>query len=138
MNKSKHTPGPWEVVYRDDESFMCMTLIAPKGLMNPNNVGRLIDEPTEVQEKVIAITFHQLLPFSGYQAFDKDEQEANDRLIASAPEMLEALEGCLALFALGVNAMNKRSDPDEKRAKAREIEANVIRVIAKAKGGEDE
>ncbi|MFZ3132694.1 MAG: hypothetical protein WA125_16735 [Desulfosporosinus sp.] len=91
MNKPKFTPGPWEVVYRDDESFMSMALIAPKGLMNPDNMGRLIDEPTEIQEKVIAITHHQLAPMAGYEACEKDEEEGNAGLMAAAPEMYEAL-----------------------------------------------
>ncbi|MGZ5077015.1 MAG: hypothetical protein ACXV9R_10365 [Methylobacter sp.] len=86
----KHTPGPWEIVYRDDDHCMCMTVIAAKGSMgNTRNVMRLRDDPN--QANVIAITFHQLIPWSGQDAFNNDQSKANDRLIAAAPELLEAL-----------------------------------------------
>ena len=93
MNEAMFTPGPWEVVYRDDESCMQMTVITPKGLMMPtSNEGQLDFEQDEKLEKVIAITYHQLKPIVGYDASEKDEEDANAHLIAAAPEMYAALE----------------------------------------------
>ncbi len=87
---SKHTPAPWELVYRDDERFMSMTLIAPKGSMgNVNNTHQL--HADHHPEKVIAIVSHQSYPFAGLEAFENGEDDANERLIVSAPELLEAL-----------------------------------------------
>ena len=68
----KYTPGPWEIVYRDDDQCMCMTVIAPKGSMGETgNVCRLSDDPK--QGEVIAISFHQLIPQASMEAFDRDE-----------------------------------------------------------------
>ena len=65
MNAAKHTPGPWEL----DTTF------GRQGLIQP--VGR--DYP------VAAVT--------GYYT-NAGQTEANARLIAAAPEMLEALRDC--------------------------------------------
>lgn len=85
-----HTPGPWEAVYRDDERFMPMTVIAQKGSMgNTANTHSLrIDHNPE---KVIAIVKHQSYPFAGLEAFENGQDKANTRLIVSAPELLETL-----------------------------------------------
>jgi hypothetical protein len=77
------TPGPWEVVYRDDDHCMTMTVIAPKGSMgDSSNVMRLSDDPN--QANVIAITWHQLTPWAGQESFNNDQSDANDSFIAAA------------------------------------------------------
>lgn len=87
--KNQHTPGPWEVVYRDDESFMCMAAIAQKGVMGDTmNICRLQDDPNA--DKIIAITYHQIFPPCGI-GFDDGVKDANTRLIVSAPDLLAAL-----------------------------------------------
>lgn len=85
-----HTPGPWEAVYRDDERFMSMTVIAQKGSMgNHTNVCTLSED--KHNDKVIAIVKHQSYPFAGLEAFENGQDKANTRLIVSAPELLETL-----------------------------------------------
>jgi hypothetical protein len=92
---SKHTPGAWEIVYRDDDRFMCMTCIAPKGVMgNTMNVCRLQDDPNA--DKVIAITFHQSNPPAGID-FEDGVEDANTRLISAAPDLLEAFIEVVAI-----------------------------------------
>lgn len=87
-----HTPGPWEVVHRDDNNYMSMTLVAQKGVFDtPDNVRQLRDEPDHVQERVIAITFHQSLPIVGDHAIDCNQERGNAKLIALAPEMADAI-----------------------------------------------
>jgi hypothetical protein len=73
----KYTPGPWEV----DES-------------NPNLVARLVDGVYEYVCEVAPSSF------STRECSDEQE-EADARLIAAAPELLEALqnlEGQVRLF----------------------------------------
>ena len=90
MSDFKHTRGPWEIVYRDDDRCMSMTVIAQKGSMGSvNNVMRLSED--ENRSNVIAITWHQLTPLAGENAFNNDQHDANSRLIAAAPCLLEAL-----------------------------------------------
>lgn len=109
---SNHTPGPWEVVYRDDEIFMCMTAIAPKGVMGDTmNICRLQDDPNA--DKVIAITFHQSFPLVGID-FEDGVEDANTRLIAAAPDLLEALIEVVAISDRKHDAWDKAKAAIEK------------------------
>ena len=134
MDKPKHTPGPWEVVYRDDESFMSMALIAPKGLMNPDNVGRLIDEPLEIQGKVIAITHHQLTPMTGYEACENDEEDSNAELMAAAPEMYEALQHALQFIENGTTLGYIQMPDTDSGDAALETPSVIRKALTKAQG----
>lgn len=88
----KYTKSPWEVVYRDDDHCMSMTVIAPKGSMGEtSNICRLSAHSIEEQQKPLAITWHQLTPWAGHEALDRDEEDGNDTLMAMAPEMFELL-----------------------------------------------
>ena len=74
---SPHTPGPWEVVQHshvDDELWL--------------SVNQQADEHG-MKEWVAEIK---------YLVTDPDRQKANARLIASAPEMLNALKETLAFW----------------------------------------
>lgn len=75
----QHTPGPWGKPYKD---------VTPQGFNNFR-----IDSTQEVGVSVVA-----LLPFDGGVDIEQT-QEANARLIAAAPELLEAarLENALDL-----------------------------------------
>jgi hypothetical protein len=116
----KATPGPWEVVHRDDDHSMTMTVIAPKGSMgNSSNVMRLSDDPN--QANVIAITWHQLTPWAGQEAFNNDQSDANDSFIAAANpavilELIRRLreaERVADLYRVGLDAVVTLIDSSE-------------------------
>jgi hypothetical protein len=70
MNKPKHTPGPW-----DQSEFKEFKMIVVKhDYLNQLEVVLAISEDNDIGE---------------------DEMLANARLIAAAPELLEALEVCV-------------------------------------------
>jgi len=56
---------------------------------------------------------------------DREQREANARLIAAAPDLLAALEGMLARYASHESGQNDQNEPAAARA-----------AIAKATGGE--
>jgi hypothetical protein len=64
MSEAAHTPGPWSIVDREDDAWRW------EGFPHPYEVG------SEAAKTGAAFVFG----------------EANARLIASAPDMLEALE----------------------------------------------
>lgn len=68
---TKHTPGPWF-------GGECPSLVAHFGATNAFEVG-----PVGFTVAVVA------------QHEDPETQQANARLIASAPELLEALQECI-------------------------------------------
>lgn len=101
---SKHTPGPWEVSIDD-----CGRLAGRPGIFAPDELDcAVVHWDGFVQE------------FWRSARGDKEIQ-ANARLIAAAPEMLEALE--LANAALSGANMNLRT-----------VEQKVRAAIAKATG----
>ena len=105
---AQHTPGPW---FWDEEPGMDCNLVGANG------------------EKVLSWYEYEGM---GFSIFDKDTDAANARLIAAAPDLLEAQEtACSALvFADGLLAGSGSSSVvidvaiEETRA-----------AIAKAKGG---
>lgn len=100
----KHTPGPWE--------WDC-------GLVPPDGPGRYADIYKDGGDLIIA-QFNDLIP----------EGKANARLIAAAPDLLEACEALCAAFG----------DPLTRRALGGHNEAQMIAIldaraaIAKAEG----
>ena len=68
---SKHTPGPWEYVGGND---FCVEINLPN-------------------DNIVSIDRGQR--YSDAYVMSRDELEANGRLIAAAPEMLELLEDIL-------------------------------------------
>lgn len=103
---SKHTPGPWKFgQYLGSLSSFCVH-------MDAGDKGRGID----VVKAVAGITTEQRL--------------ANARLIAAAPEMLEALERTLWY----VKKQGRRSLTVADAAAANEAMQHLQSVIAKAKG----
>jgi hypothetical protein len=95
----KHTPGPWQVGHFDS-NMICDSDGANRGC---SPIARV--EGTAAKRR------------------------ANARLIACAPELLEALK--LALSAHGVMLL---SDPPQEAWKAYGVEQKALAVIAKAEG----
>jgi hypothetical protein len=95
---SKYTPGPWEL----RNEFGMQGLIYPRQAANP----------------VASVT--------GYYTLTR-QTEANARLIAAAPELLEALELLVSTYfdTSGAHGLNER-----------EIVDKAYAAIAKAKGGQ--
>jgi hypothetical protein len=71
--KVSHTPGPWELGHELGEGFSIVREIAPHS-------GQLLVVATSGTQK----------KFMGHQ-IDRETAQANARLIAAAPELLDAL-----------------------------------------------
>ena len=74
MTEQKHTPGPWKAI-RDPCHYDTLSTV----------IGGLHEKRRGLE--------HQLIVQVG--GWDVDQQEANTRLIAAAPELLEALESIM-------------------------------------------
>jgi hypothetical protein len=73
---AKHTPGPWVVIPRGESSGKSVATIEPK------------------PESMETTNYWTVADVNGLRA----EWEANLRLIAAAPELLEALQGVVAFW----------------------------------------
>ena len=103
---TEHTPGPWALGHENGHGFDVVHEIAP-------NCGHLL----------IVSECHTQKSYLGHE-IDRDAAQANARLIAAAPELLEALE-TLAAYANGRFGRNPYGIPEYKTA---------LQAIAKAKG----
>jgi len=100
---AQHTPGPWEAVI--DSQTPSWVWVAPA------------DWHTRVCRVVL-------------YAYEKEEQQANARLIAAAPDLLAALEAgaeCLVSWM-------EMADPDYVREPDEQVLAAMRAAIAKARG----
>lgn len=106
----KHTKGErWEVVRRDDEMHMSMSVIAPKGLMGSLDSTELLSEDPN-RDKIVAIVFHQCYPFVNNSKFLKFEDKNEiERLVAAAPEMFDLLISAFCLLAFHSNRTEAES-----------------------------
>ena len=110
MSESKHTPGPWRIIIDDDG--------------NPLS-GRLMVAAAPELDCAI-VHWDGFAQEFWESARGKKEMHANARLIAAAPDLLEALERCLNFIE---NTESEMGDTLECGDKARA-------AIAKAKGEE--
>lgn len=103
MKKPQHTPGPW-------------------GLHNGDDYSRVLITPNSITEEYIATVY------STYDAtgVGLENREANARLIAAAPQLLEALERAADELHRAQNSNGSQWLIDE------EVKARA--AIAKAKG----
>jgi hypothetical protein len=99
--KIEHTPGPWFVRYCDDESFMCMTVISSSDHGPSNN------SVFENEDDTIAVVYHQCNPT--VKSEEPDEADANARLIAAAPDLLNALKKVIDDLALRAKIKGEKS-----------------------------
>ena len=96
MNNTPHTPGPWELKYE--------------------KTGRTIDAVIKMGKAAIYFT-------RGIgQTFE--EQQANARLIASAPDLLSALEEMISVF----------QDHEQYDEESAEVILSARAALRKAKG----
>ena len=92
----KNTPGPWRLVLRKDNE-RCFDVVA---------------------QSTISLTPHDFYVCHLFVHTDReDESEANARLIAAAPDMLEALEFILAQWPENTDLL-KRAVVEQAIAKA--------------------
>jgi hypothetical protein len=112
MSKSKHTPGPWKAQPRE----------FPEGQWF-----------LEGQWEVVSTCENERLIAEAAPHIDSDSEEANARLIAAAPELLEALVDLTRVMpVLPADAKNIRGIEQQYDAANRAARA----AIAKATGGD--
>ena len=105
MEKSQHTPGPWVV---ETTSGMNIYITQPQDM--PNRTPGFYAEVRRFTSSVDAV-------------------KANARLIAAAPDLLEALEKIAVLYEKDIDADNY-----EQAANAYEMRCIARAAITKAKG----
>ena len=118
---SKHTPAPWFVL--GDDKVGCVSGFVAFMTCNP----RTIDE-TRLQNE-------SWLDMRNRTAQDRadlsEEVKSNARLIAAAPELLEALKGAVAELLAVVNSLNAEQMPHDGDEFHERLNA-AIAAIAKA------
>ena len=105
---SKHTPGPW-------------------------TASQWHDSATDQGGWTISANGH-LLPMSDMDSGDGDNPEANARLIAAAPELLEACVELLAAERFSVRPPETVMQAEAKLGRIRKAVAQAEAAIAKATG----
>ncbi len=123
-NEKQFTPGPWHLSHQLGDGFSIAKEIAP-------NCGRLLP----------LATAHPVTKTLGVE-ITIEEAKANAQLIASAPELLEALEGMLENYIelKRISLCMAKSDAPNwiGASMTPEDDVHVIaarQAIAKAKGG---
>lgn len=100
MTKAQHTPGPWE--------------------LDQNGNIRMVGEVNGIERSYVFVK-----AYHAHGAFNSATQEANARLVASAPELLAALKLLSAHTAIWNNPCTGRDA---------EVHQIVSAAIAKATG----
>ena len=125
MNESGHTPGPWTIDHArigpsgEPVALLCDT--------NAPESGTVVEWPRMPEETIDEAEFEYL----------DEENEANARLIASAPEMLETLENAYAELKPLLESESTVHDlePWQTWDVVRETIAEIKHITAKARGG---
>lgn len=119
MNESKHTPGPWEM--RDFELLGETPHIVAR---RPENEGKRWKDP------VICNFYDDVTPEDSVtigQWYERhDNCQANARLIAAAPELLDALKAC-------ADALGDCEENDEPMGVTRRNALALINQLEKTK-----
>jgi hypothetical protein len=103
--KFKHTPGPWEAVIDPQRSTWFLIAFA------------------DWHTRVCRMTLY---------AYEEEEQEANARLIAASPDLLEALEAMVEHFATPTSERSAASYGKTKAQVADEARAAIAKAIGEA------
>jgi hypothetical protein len=121
---SKHTPGPWVALFPEKRQFHEGTDITMYEVMSEKTRKQLRDEGRDHYDKHHEDVANVSIVSSHFwRDMDDEEAKANARLIAAAPELLEALHAMyVALYIDGC-------------AQPKHMEA-ARAAIAKATGGE--
>jgi hypothetical protein len=113
MSKSKHTPGPWRAQLRE----------FPEGQWFLEGQWEVVST-CEIEWLIAAAAPH----------IDGDPDEANARLIAAAPELLEALHSVYAFINREYHDPEATVEGEYVTREARPIWAKICTAIAKAEG----
>ena len=99
---NKHTPGPWRIIERPESTVWI------QGQQDENG-------------------YREVCTLPNYLLLQREKTEANARLIAAAPELLEALKACVHAMDSATRFDGNTRPFDDARA-----------AIAKATGGSNE
>jgi hypothetical protein len=102
----KHTPGPWFVIVEESSFHVCQSPFEGAVL------EVAIVDPVEDVDGVVQISL--------------ERAEANARLVAAAPKMLEALKACLAELIQNETANEPGSLMDRELKQAVRLAQNAI------------
>lgn len=112
MSESKHTPGPWKACNPSGDSWEVCSTVEKQWPDSDNLAGKSI---------------------TGWGRVTQTEADA--RLIAAAPELLEALEECERDLSKAIAIMPRRYCNEKDAQRCDDLLAMVRAAIAKAKGG---
>lgn len=97
---NKHTPGPWTAIAAYEDEF---DVVDPRGF----RIVEAVSTPILIEwEKALQID-HWADSDDSHIELSTEEQNANARLIAAAPELLEALIGFMKEF--GDKSINNKN-----------------------------
>ena len=85
IKKEKFTPGPWHI-------------LVPKPRYGKRACHSIVDGDGEYVAKPVAVS-----KLRGRTACKIEERKANERLIAAAPEMYDALKDCIEAMSCAVD-----------------------------------
>ena len=96
MTDTKHTPGPWEITHRVGECPYPHRKIEAVYIINEHSEAHYVEDMSDAK-------LHGTI-------------RANAKLIAAAPDLLQALEGMTNLFSSALNDQYKAEDFEQYKA----------------------
>ncbi len=126
----KHTPGPW-IIHPMKSSRTGLDAGSgfdyPWHIVPASHAGRYIGG--SIDKEYDRVTYaKEICTFMDFNRFEREEVQANARLIAAAPAMLEALEGLLATIAIPAIKISIDASEDDIWEKAIKDSRAAIRL----------